>query len=217
MHTNGEYRALQQAIEKIDRPVIFDIGANQGEWTASVLQIKPNARIHCFEPGREAFEKLNSLNFPEHVKRNKLGLGATPSIQKLGVYGGEGLRNSIYANELNKSPIDYEEITIDTISDYCQRNDISFIDFAKIDVEGYELEVLKGAEKMLRDRRIRYIQFEYNDTFIAARIFLRDVISFTHQFGYLTYKILPKGLFPISGYRTSLENFTYCNYLLELR
>ena len=66
----------------------------------------------------------------------------------------------------------------------------------KIDVEGHELFVLKGAKKMLSKSRIDYIQFEYGHAAMAARVMLLDIVNFFQAYGYHIYLIHPKGIKP---------------------
>jgi len=53
-----------------------------------------------------------------------------------------------------------EEVTVDSLESFCARNAIGQIDILKMDVQGWELELLQGAEGLLRDRRIRFIYSE---------------------------------------------------------
>src|SRR5258708_1156157 len=66
------------------------------------------------------------------------------------------------------------EFKMDTIDNFCKINNISNIDFLKIDVEGHELSVLKGAQYMLTNKHIKIIQFEFNSHNVYSRVFLRD-------------------------------------------
>ena len=70
--------------------------------------------------------------------------------------------------------------------------------FLKIDVEGFELEVLRGAQRMLSEGRIVAIQFEFNEMNVVGRVFVGD---FFHLLGptYTLYRLLPHGLMPIIG------------------
>ena len=63
------------------------------------------------------------------------------------------------------------------LSDYVYEKKIESIDFIKIDTEGYELEVLKGAEKVLF--KTKYVQFEHHyDDMIIKNYFFTDIHDF---------------------------------------
>ena len=64
----------------------------------------------------------------------------------------------------------------------------------KIDTEGHDLTVLRGARTLLADHRVAVVQFEYNHRWVFARAFLRDAFDFLASLGYLVGKLTPKGV-----------------------
>ena len=102
---------------------------------------------------------------------------------------------------------------MDTLDDYCGREDIGQIDLVKIDVEGHELSVLKGSTRMLSQGRIKRIQFEYGGTFIDARILLKDMFEFLTPYNLLLYKIYPEEIKFVERYDQRLESFQYQNWV----
>ena len=130
------------------------------------------------------------------------GSGANSLYQRQGLEGGWGL-----------APQSREEVVrLETLDGYCQRAELQAIDFLKIDVEGHELEVLKGAADMLAKGGIRFIQFEYGGCNIDADVLLKDIFGFFQRFDYTFYKIFPKELRPVVRYDQRLENFQYQNW-----
>ncbi len=69
-----------------------------------------------------------------------------------------------------------------TLDDYVDQNNIQQIDFLKIDVEGHEFAVLEGCARLLRENRIRAIQFEFNEMHTISRVFLKDFIALLPDF-----------------------------------
>ena len=84
------------------------------------------------------------------------------------------------------------------------------IKFIKIDTEGSELKVLRGATHMLQTGRIKYIQFEFNHMNIISRSFLRDFYELLSA--YDIYRVLRDGLVPVP-YQETMEIFAYQNFL----
>lgn len=216
MYRNGEVRFLKQHLSQYDTEVVlFDVGANRGEWSEVVLDINPDAIIHCFEPGNFTFEKLIGKGFPSNVVCNNFALGSRSGTRKLVVYGKTSKHNSFYP-QYDKEPEAYQEISVETIDDYCKQHDIAWIDYLKIDVEGGELDVLQGAESMLSARNIGVVQFEYGARYLDAGVFLKDILEWVATFGYEVYKLLPRGWLHKIRYSQQLENFRYANYVLSV-
>lgn len=212
MHSNGELRWLKEVLPNCQ--TVFDVGANIGSWTALALENNPNLKIHCFEPSKTTYKVLALQKFTESVFLNELGLGATPGEIPLYIFGNDGEMNSIHQREVFSSAnTQTESITLDTLDDYCQRLQIEQIDLLKIDVEGYELDVLKGAQEMLKQSRIQRIQFEYGGTYLDAHIELKDMFELLTSYGYQLYKVYPNEVRLVDRYNQEMENFQYQNWV----
>ena len=108
----------------------------------------------------------------------------------------------------------HEPLELTTIDDFCRENGFERIHFLKIDVEGHELAVLHGAESMLRDGRIDFIQFEFGGTCIDSKVFFRDYWILLHE-RYRIYRILKNGIVEIKRYTEHEEIFCTMNFLAE--
>lgn len=222
--TNGELYIANQFIKSSQ--IIFDVGANKGEWTKTILSFCPDATIHVFEPITFVFDILTkSLPKQANIIPNNLAISSQNGTVNFTVYD-----NNLYMTQLSsiyRRSKDIEQsfnlsshtllvptVTIDT---YCQHNHISHIDYLKIDTEGAELDVLKGAHAYLQERKIKVIQFEYGQTFLDANITLEKIFYFLSDFNYKIYRILPDGLLEIPTWETTLENYWYSNYLAILQ
>ncbi|NHI94804.1 MAG: FkbM family methyltransferase [Candidatus Lokiarchaeota archaeon] len=218
MVNNGELRLLKRILPKLK--VIFDIGANIGDWTKIALTIKKDLNIYCFEPSKATFNSLIKNNFPVNVKCHNFGFSSRKSEEDLYIFEECSGLNSLYIRYgLEdvwglKPQVKKEKIMVDTLDNYCENFDIKEIDFLKIDVEGHELEVLKGGRKIIEESRVKFIQFEYGGTFIDVRIFLKDIFDLFKNKNYSFFKIHPKFVEPINKYSQKLENFNYQNWLI---
>lgn len=212
LKNNGELRLLRQVLPT--SLVVFDVGANVGDWSELALTINPNLQIHCFEPSRAAFKILQQRGLVGLVRFNNLGLSAIAENGTMHLFSEGAGANSLYRREgLDETQSQTEEVRLDTLDAYCDRNGIDYIDLLKLDVEGHELNVLKGALKMIELGRIRRIQFEYGGTYIDARILLKDMFQLLASFGYSLYKIYPNSLRLHLDYDQALENFQYQNWI----
>lgn len=212
MHTNGELHWLKEVLPNCK--TVFDVGANIGNWSALALKYNPNLDIHCFEPSKATYEILTKQEFIGSVFFNQLGLSATQGEIPLYIFGEDGATNSIHQREIfSNVNTQTESITLDTLDNYCQRLQIEQIDLLKIDVEGYELEVLKGAKEMLKQGRIQRIQFEYGGTYLDAHILLKDMFELLTSHSYQLYKIYPHEVRLVDRYNQQMDNFQYQNWV----
>jgi len=85
-------------------------------------------------------------------------------------------------------------IDIQTLSSSCEENNITHINLLKVDFEEHELAIFKGAQKMLREKRIGCIQFEYGGCNLDASAYLLDLWNYLKPFGFTFYKIYPTEL-----------------------
>lgn len=212
LETNGELSFIKRNLQAMK--TVFDVGANVGEWSLLLNRLKPEVAIYSFEPVKETFKTLISNNFNENVKPQNCGLGSEVGTTDFFVYGQDSTLNSAHDRgvaELNKPEV--ETVTIETVDHFCASNGIAVIDFLKIDTEGHEFAVLKGAAEFLKNHQIKMIQFEYGGTYIDSRVILKDVYGYLKQFGYEIYKIFPNHLELIPEYSQALENFQYSNFI----
>ena len=178
------------------------------------------ARIYSFEPSRNTFETLLKENFSDKVSLYNIGLGERNEIKDFFIYADNSTLNSVFSrnikNESSKQGARAEKAKFETLDSFCIKNNIDDISFLKIDTEGNELSVLKGAEQYIKEGRIGAIQFEYGGTYIEAEILLKDVFKFFKDKPYNIFKIMRNGLKYCDTYTEDLENFQYANYVAIL-
>ena len=212
-HTNGELRLMRAVLPQC--ATVFDVGANVGDWTSLALEINPRLQIHCFEPSAATFQRLQARG---GAICNHFGLSSVPGEVKLWVFAERAGTNSLYKRKgleegWGLAPQSQTEtVRVETLDGYCQRANVQSIDFLKVDVEGHELEVFKGAADMLAHGSIKRIQFEYGGCNIDSRVLLKDLFDFFAPYGYLFYKIYPDKLQHVPRYDQRLENFQYQNW-----
>ena len=107
-----------------------------------------------------------------------------------------------------------ESISVNTVDVYCEENNVSRIDFMKIDVEGHEFDVLSGATRMIESNSIGAIQFEFGGCNIDTKTYFRDFYNFFQRHNYTIYVIGRTGkLLPITNYTEYCEQFMTTNYV----
>lgn len=220
MENNGEELVLQNIgnvnNEKI---IIFDVGANIGDYSLKCLNYIKNSEVHAFEPSKKTFEILQRNLSGKKILLHNVGFGNKK--EKKTLYSnkdGSGIA-SVYKRDLDYLGIKMnkkEEINLETLDNFCKKAKIDSIDFLKLDVEGHEVKVLEGAGEMLKNRMIKKIQFEFGGCNIDSRTFFKDFWNILNE-NYNFYRITNTGLIPIKKYSEDLEIFAYSNYLLKLK
>jgi FkbM family methyltransferase len=158
-----DLKKLLRLLQARNSPIIiFDVGANVGQTISKLKKICPQSQIHAFEPSPECFSDL-LLNTSSYsgIVYNNIGLGA--DVKTVQFYENELNDISSFlepTNELWGKTKSINQLKIMTLNEYVTNNKISRVNFLKIDTQGYELEVLKGAENQLKAGKIDVIQLE---------------------------------------------------------
>lgn len=223
-HSSGELPVLNYINEKLknkNQIVIFDVGANTGEYSLKVNNIfNDKAIIYAFEPSSFTFDQLlkRANNFPK-IRAYKVGMGKEESTLQLYSSGQGSTTSSVYNLKFIKKEFSEEfteTIEVTTIDSFCEKNGIKFIDLLKIDIEGHELLALKGAKRLIDSSSVNFIQFEFGKCDIDAKVFFRDFYEILSP-KFKLYRIVSDGLFEIKKYDSSLEIFQTANFLAESR
>jgi len=208
---SGELYIIKKLKRNLQNGVIFDIGANVGDWSKFVIDEyqEMNYKLYMFEPSTFAYDKMiQNIQSTNNIKQFKIGFGDKSETIK--IYFDEEAQGS--AGAFIKDAKYSEEIQIDTIDNFCQANKIEKVDFLKMDVQGYEYNILLGSKEMIENGNIESIQFETDEPNIENRIFFKDFWNLLHK-NYKIYHSLYNGLVEIKEYHYSLENFNCMNYL----
>jgi len=216
---NGE-SLVQASLNAAAGPiVVLDVGAHFGEWTTSLLQQiqRDDLCVICFEPSAHTFQHLKA-HFAGQDRAPRLvrsALGAQEGTTLLNVVHAGAGSNSIVTFGDHKS-LEQEEVPVSTIDDYCERQRLKRLDLVKIDAEGADLDVMRGAASMLSHQRIGLLQFEYNHRWIHARYFLKDAFDLLEPHGYSLGKVTARGIEEYPSWHEELESFREGNYLAYL-
>ncbi len=208
-HKNGELFTAKYALSKELTPIIFDVGAQGGDYIKEIFYFtKGKAKIYAFEPCLRDY-KILEKELGEKVTIVKSALGDTEGETTLYYpHNGSGLSSLFKPHDgFNES----EKVKIQTIDSFCTLNGIKNITLLKLDVEGNELACLRGAEQMLLN--IKYIQFEFSVSSRDSRTYFRDIFNFLSD--YKIYRVLKDGLYEIKNSEKITELLFTTNYLAE--
>jgi FkbM family methyltransferase len=216
--TNGELLVQEIAMKLALSPaVVIDVGANRGDWTASLLNRSNGIKVtvHAFEPCRETYELL-ARRTRESAWSNVLAVqqacSRSPGAAKMSVHG-PGAGTNTLAELIEPANVTVEDVGLTSIDAYCRTNGVKYVDLLKIDAEGWDFEVIAGASQMLGKHLIRLLQFEYNRRWIGARNYLRDAFLLLSPMGYKIGKLVGNAVEFYPRWHWELETYREGNYL----
>jgi FkbM family methyltransferase len=215
----GEKFVIEKVLKNfiVKNPIFFDVGANIGSYSLSLINHFPDSKIYSFEPNPNTFKKIKKDTLQKNIKFHNIGLGSVPGNNIIYDYKNSSgtehasIYKEVFPEIYNDDSIAGISFVSETIDVFCKLNEINKIDFLKIDTEGSEFDVLKGASVMLANNNISIIQFEFNKMNVISRVFLRDYYELLKN--YNIYRITSKKLIPMPTYETENEIFQYQNLL----
>lgn len=221
---NGE-RMVQEVSLSIARETdasernFVDAGANVGHWSLSLLELARSAemevRVFAFEPSTHTFGRLQR-SLEQFARTNLHPVNAALSDKDgtatLHIVGAAAGTNSLHAQP-HMHVTETEVIPCTTLDGFAGTHAMSRIVLLKIDTEGHEMSVLRGAERLLARGAIDLVQFEYNHRWISSRHYLRDAFEYLQPFGYSLGKITPHGIEFYADWHHELETWYESNFL----
>jgi FkbM family methyltransferase len=214
---NGE-RFVLEALRPAGCGTVFDVGANVGHWTQAVLELWPDCRVDAFEVAPVTVgllqENIAQRPYEGRVRAHALGLSEQPGRQTMHFYPGRHELTSDSPRHDGVASVPFEA-RLSTVDRVCQEQGIERLDDLKIDVEGAEYRVLKGAAGLLEAGAVTCIQFEYGAFAIDTRVMLRDYFTLLGE-RFQLGKIYPNYV-EFGSYDWRADDLRFCNYLCVSR
>tara|TARA_R110000868_G_scaffold332033_1_gene592985 strand:- start:778 stop:1464 length:687 start_codon:yes stop_codon:yes gene_type:complete len=179
---------LWDKLLSVNPKLCFDFGANNGGMAQSLAQ--KCKIVHAFEPVPDMFDKLCDVAY---VHRNivpfRLGVAdVRKELKGQSVFNTwsilpAGSRPDTALDYVGKPPFDMKLVTLDEHSEIYGSPDI-----IKLDVDGYELRVLKGGLKTLSKKPVPiYFEYSYLPTFLGDSI--EEMVALIYKLGYQAWSI----------------------------
>lgn len=231
VQSSGEQFASHDEVEAAERSlyklllkpghIVFDVGANVGNMTELFAKaVGPQGKVVAFEPARASFlelkERCSLLFFTELELVNAAVTDSEGSIE-LHVYDDDHRSwSSMVRRPLENYGIHIASPSIETvpavsIDGYCRSRGIDHIDLMKIDVEGAELLVLRGARGMFQRKRIGLVIFEFGQTTFDMGFSPTDLIQLLDEVGYSVRNVVDGE--PVFPGGTSAETARYSMHI----
>ena len=174
----------------LEPQVVCYIGANEGQELPDMIKYFPNSTIHCFEPQKKTFEKLkNNFKGEKNIIFYNFALGN--ENKTIDIY------TNINNNNMSSSILEpkdhlyfHKEVIFDGLEEIELKKfntlRIDNVDYLNIDVQGFELEVLKGFDNL---DEIKYIKTEVNRKELYKNcVLINELDKFLKKFNFIRVK-----------------------------
>ncbi|MBL4616691.1 MAG: FkbM family methyltransferase [Robiginitomaculum sp.] len=191
-NTNGEYLCFDYFLQT-DLSLFLDVGANKGIFTKRALEQYPDLPLLALDELEG--QDVSFFVHPKHHETSSL------SPRKL---------------MTSRFQDDMHEITVPvkTLDGVLSAESVDLINiFIKIDTEGHEAGVMRGAKSMLEEAEQAAILFEYSFAWIESGQSIENNFQFLNGLGFNFYRVLPVGLEHLRFITRDMPNIQYCNYM----
>ena len=211
---NIHQKRISNFLQNRSIETVIDIGAHKGEFAQNALQIKSVNKIIAFEPQKKIFQLLKE-KFANNKKITLNNFALSEKVEKKIMKINKMTATSTLNHEINKnslyfkfksfllyqknSIISEEEINTTTFDVFFNEETFDENTLLKIDTEGYELQVLKGSERKIKE--VKYILIENQFSKMYKGVNFKDCHDFLRK---KNFKLLKKFRFPTLHYEDRL-------------
>jgi len=155
---HDSYESLTRVLDQGRAIVALDVGANEGVTSRRILDLWPSAQVWAFEPSPSVLATLRAVaNEQASMRVVQAAVGAREGLVEFHVTEDHWCSSVLAPSELGKryygawlDVAQRVQVPLITLDDWSRREGVSHVDLIKVDTQGYDLEVLKGAAGLLQ-------------------------------------------------------------------
>lgn len=190
-------------LEKYNIKTILDIGAHTGQFAKEIREKLPKAKIYSFEPLKDCYRELiqnmsrdknfNAYNFALGDKESRQEINRSTSSPSSSLLQMGNLHEEMYPHTKGGSK---EEIEVKRLDDLFQNSELEKEILVKIDVQGYEDNVIAGGINIISQAKIALLEVSFQELYKGQALFeeiysIMKKIGFRYQ-GRIQQRINPK-------------------------
>jgi FkbM family methyltransferase len=156
------FRDMKRLAGAVKPAVVIDVGANVGQSVARFREVFDRPLIHAFEPGDRAFAELQRrTSGTPGLCLNRCALGPRPGHGDLIENTCSDMSSFLEPGPENWGSVERRvQVPIGTIDEYCAERGVTRIDVLKTDTQGFDLEVLRGAQDLMERHAVHLVLLE---------------------------------------------------------
>jgi len=220
---NPTERQFLRSLAATDHLTVFDVGAHVGEYATHVRELSPAARIWSFEPHPGSYKQLSEAASKAGFEAVNLGLSDHAgkmqlydhAASTLGVGSAHATVHAQVIEGIHHGKADGIEIEVTTIDAFMKARGIPHVTLIKVDAEGHELAILRGAQRAIASGAIDVVQFEFNEMNVMSRVFFKDFYDVLPGFSF--YRMVVDGLAPIGEYAARTHEVFILHNVVAMR
>jgi len=185
--TRSEENFLRRVAPSLKKATIFDVGANVGAYASLLKDLVPDCTIYAFEPHPTTFAKLQRVAEAKGFTAIQKAASDTTGFAQLYDFATQdGSTQASLDRETisfqDNAPTVRHDVASVRLDEFADEYQIQKIDLLKIDTEGLDLAVLKGAPRLLAERRVEMIQFEIIPANVVRRVAIKDFFELLDEY-----------------------------------
>ena len=178
---------------------VFDTGAFVGQWTANTATVFPDAKFVLIEPDPISMQSARELltghtPTPAFVEA---AVGATSGTAHLNIWSPDAGQGSSLLGHVAGAPQQTVEVPVTTLDAIAADID-RYPELVKLDLQGFELEALKGAGRVIAGARVFIIEFGCLPAYID-RVSPRELLDYMYDSGFVLYDVIDLIYRPYDG------------------
>lgn len=216
---NGEYWLLERVLASCeDGATLMDVGANQGNWSVKALELasahQKNVALYAFEPSSITRAMLCD-RLGKNQQAEVCGFALTSHEGE-----GEFFSNAAGSGTNSLHPVSgtqTETVALTTVDAFVAKRGIRHVTMIKIDTEGFDFQVLKGAIQLLESGSVDLVQFEYNWRWLLNGASLHNVFRLIEKSALRFGKLVGESIEFFDEWHFELDRYFENNYVLVRR